>query len=62
MGNILNLGHLLAQAPPVAVPPQAAMANNYEWGLVLGVALVLLPALVSVSYFTRTGYIYNNRR
>ena len=57
MGNILNLGHLLAQAPPVAVPPQAAMANNYEWGLVLGVALVLLTALVSVSYFTRTGII-----
>ena len=57
MGNILNLGHLLAQVPPVAVPPQAAMANNYEWGLVLGVALVLLTALVSVSYFTRTGII-----
>jgi len=57
MGNILNLGHLLAQAPPVAVPPQAAMANNYEWGLVLGVALALLTALVSVSYFTRTGII-----
>ena len=52
MGNILNLGHLLAQAPPVAVPPQAAMGNNYEWGLVLGVALVLLTAPVSYTHLT----------
>ena len=33
------------------------MAANYEWGLVLGVAFVLLGVLLAVSYFTRTGII-----
>ena len=58
MGNLLSFTSLLAQAaPPVVVAPQGTMATNYEWGLVLGVAGMLLAALLAVSYFTRTGII-----
>jgi len=59
MGNLLSSMFLLAQAAPPAAEaaPQAVAATNYEWGMVLGVAVVLLGALLSVSYFTRTGII-----
>ena len=58
MGNILASMSLLAQgAPPVAAPAQEVMATSYEWGLVMGVAALLLAALLGVSYFTRTGII-----
>jgi ABC-type transport system involved in multi-copper enzyme maturation permease subunit len=59
MNSLLSFTSLLAQgAPPAVMPPvEATMATNYEWGLVLGVAFVLLGVLLAVSYFTRTGVI-----
>ena len=59
MNSLLSFTSLLAQgAPPAVTPPvETAMATNYEWGLVLGVAFALLGVLLAASYFTRTGII-----